>query len=309
MIEVTDLRKSYGKTQAVAGLSFRVEPGEVVGLLGPNGAGKTTTMEILEGLRRPDGGRALVLGQDVSKGLAPVRPRIGVVLQSGALLERATVAELMRLYRLMYARTLDGNALLDRVGLADKRQTLVGGLSGGQKQRLAMALALVGDPDLIFLDEPTANLDPQGRALLWDMVRDRVLKDGHGRAALLTTHSMEEAQSLCTRVAIVDHGRLLAMDSPSALVNQHCPGAKVSFETDPQTMPDAYAGIDGFDSIGPVTGGTRQVHLSGLRLEPMLASLMSAQQAHGFTIDNLSVERHTLADVFLKLTGRDLRDG
>lgn len=305
MIEVQDLRKSYGKTQAVAGLSFRVEPGEVVGLLGPNGAGKTTTMEILEGLRRPDGGRALVLGRDVSKGLQPVRTRIGIVLQSSALLERATVGELMRLYRLMYPEPQDGTALLQRVGLAEKTDAQVGSLSGGQKQRLAMALAIAGNPDLLFLDEPTANLDPQGRALLWDMVRERVA--GTGRAALLTTHSMEEAQALCSRVAIVDHGRLLAVGTPAALVNEHCPGAHVSFETEAQAPVETFAGVEGFQSLEPQPGRSR-VHFAAPRLEPLLASLMAAQVAHGFAIENLSVERSTLGDVFLKLTGRELRD-
>lgn len=314
MIEVEDLRKSYGKTQAVAGLSFRVEPGEVVGLLGPNGAGKTTTMEILEGLRRPDGGRAEVLGRDVRKGLEPVRTRMGIVLQTGALLERATVGELLKLYGLMYPRPRDGRALLERVGLSDKRDSLVGGLSGGQKQRLAMALALTGDPDLLFLDEPTANLDPQGRALLWDMVRELVAEGrtgGRGRAALLTTHSMEEAQSLCSRVAIVDHGKLLAMDTPSALINAICPGAHITFETgiaeDGTEAEAEFAGIEGFEAVEPGIG-SRRVRLSGERLEPMLASLMAAQARSGFAIANLSVERNSLADVFLKLTGRELRD-
>ena len=327
MIDVQELRKRYGKTEAVAGLSFRVEPGEVVGLLGPNGAGKTTTMEILEGLRRPDDGTAIVLGRDVRKGLEPVRTRMGVVLQTGALLERAKVGELMSLYALMYPKPREGKALLDRVGLTDKRDALVGGLSGGQKQRLAMALALTGDPDLLFLDEPTANLDPQGRALLWDMVRELVAEgraQGREKAALLTTHSMEEAQGLCSRVAIVDHGKLLAMDTPSALINAICPGAHITFETDsgetdaggtdggepdvPDAEGSAFAGIEGFEGVERV-GAVRRVRLSGPRLEPMLASLMAAQAARGFAIGNLAVERNTLADVFLKLTGRDLRDG
>ncbi len=318
MIEVQELRKSYGKTMAVDGLSFRVGAGEIVGLLGPNGAGKTTTMEILEGLRRPDGGTAIVLGRDVLKGLDPVRTRMGVVLQTGALLERAKVGELMKLYALMYPKPRDGKALLDRVGLTDKKDALVGGLSGGQKQRLAMALALTGDPDLLFLDEPTANLDPQGRALLWDMVRELVVEgraQGRQKAALLTTHSMEEAQSLCTRVAIVDGGKLLAMDTPSALINAICPGAHITFETDmgETEAGDGEAGaadfarIEGFEAVEPWAGG-RRVRLSGSRLEPMLASLMAAQAARGFAIGNLSVERNSLADVFLKLTGRELRD-
>nr|WP_119677578.1 ABC transporter ATP-binding protein [Indioceanicola profundi] len=305
MIVVEGLRKSYGATLAVNGMDLRVEPGEVVGLLGPNGAGKTTTMEILEGLRRPDGGTARVLGRDVQSGLEPVRDRIGVVLQSGSILERATVGELTRLYGLMYQRALPARELLERVGLADKGKSLAGSLSGGQKQRLAMVLALIGDPDLLFLDEPTANLDPQGRALLWDMVRERTL--GTGRAALLTTHSMEEAQALCSRVAIMDKGRLLAMDSPSALVNQHCPGATVTFETDQDSPEELFQAIDGFSGIERAGDG-RRVSLSGPRLEPMLAALMSRQQQTGFPIGNLSVERFTLADVFLKLTGRDLRD-
>ncbi|MFM2045609.1 MAG: hypothetical protein RLY86_4185 [Pseudomonadota bacterium] len=314
MIVVCDLRKRYGDLQAVDGLSLRVEPGEIVGLLGPNGAGKTTSMEIMQGLRRADSGTVRILGRDAAGGLEPVRTRIGTVLQSGTVLERATVAELGRLYSLMYARSLPVAPLLERVGLADKTRVLAGGLSGGQKQRLAMALALIGDPDLLFLDEPTANLDPQGRALLWDMVRERS-KDG-GRAALLTTHSMEEAQSLCHRVAIMDKGRLLDMGAPAALVDRHCPGATVTFLTDPApdagpaadpALTGALTGINGFQGAEAGRDGL-VVRLSGPRLEPMLASLMAAQQVHGFTIANLSVERRTLADVFLTLTGRDLRD-
>jgi ABC-2 type transport system ATP-binding protein len=215
-IEVERLEKRYGSTVAVADLSFSVSTGEVFGLLGPNGAGKTTTVEILEGYRRPDSGRVLVLGLDPEADGAALRSRMGVMLQEGGLAPGMKAIEALRLFAAFYAGAEDPDELLERVGLADRRTTLVRRLSGGQRQRLSLALALVGRPDLVFLDEPTAGMDPHARATTWELVR--ALRD-RGVTVVLTTHAMDEAEQLCDRVAIVDHGRLVTCGSPFELTN------------------------------------------------------------------------------------------
>ncbi len=215
MISVRDLRKSYGSVEAVRGISFDVARGEVFGLLGPNGAGKTTTVEILEGLREADGGTAVVAGVDVRKDPSGVKERIGVQLQSSAFPEHFTAKEMVELFALFYRRKVDALALLRAVGLDDRARQMAEKLSGGQRQRLSIAVAMVNEPQVLFLDEPTTGLDPQARRNLWDLVRDIRAR---GTTVLLTTHYMDEAEVLCDRVAIVDAGRIIALDPPRALI-------------------------------------------------------------------------------------------
>ncbi len=215
IIQVKDLRKSYGDLKAVDGVSFSVSSGEVFGILGPNGAGKTTTVEILEGMRTADSGTALVNGIDVRKDPRAVKRVIGIQLQSSAYFERLNLTEILDVMASLYHRAIDASALLNKVQLADRAKAQFKELSGGQKQRFSIAATLVNDPVLLFLDEPTTGLDPQARRHMWELVKQF---QSEGRTVLLTTHYMEEAEELCNRVAIMDHGRIVAMDRPEALV-------------------------------------------------------------------------------------------
>ena len=215
IVSVRDLRKSYGRTEAVAGISFDVRQGEVFALLGPNGAGKTTTVEILEGLRTADSGTVTVAGIDVRKDPSGVKGRIGVQLQQSAFPENFLAHEIVELFALFYERKVDSRALLRAVGLEDKADQKSEKLSGGQRQRLSIAVAMVNEPQVLFLDEPTTGLDPQARRNLWELIRD-IRK--RGTTVFLTTHYLDEAEVLCDRVAIMDAGRIIAQDSPRALI-------------------------------------------------------------------------------------------
>jgi ABC-2 type transport system ATP-binding protein len=216
IIQVEDLRKSYGDLKAVDGVSFAVGAGEVFGILGPNGAGKTTTVEILEGMREPDSGTALVNGIDVQKYPREVKKIIGIQLQSSAFFDRLNLAEILDVMASIYRRQINAMELLGTVELADRAKSLFRDLSGGQKQRFSVASTLVNDPVLLFLDEPTTGLDPQARRHMWELIQRF---KSEGRTVLLTTHYMEEAAELCDRVAIMDHGKIVAMDRPAALVD------------------------------------------------------------------------------------------
>ncbi len=216
IIQVKDLRKSYGDLKAVDGVSFSVSAGEIFGILGPNGAGKTTTVEILEGMRKPDGGTVMVNGIDVQKDPRAVKKVIGIQLQSSAFFDRLSLAEILDVMASLYYREVDALELLREVELADRAGALFKELSGGQKQRFSVASTLVNDPILLFLDEPTTGLDPQARRHMWALVQRF---KSEGRTVLLTTHYMEEAEELCDRVAIMDHGKIVAMDRPTALVD------------------------------------------------------------------------------------------
>src|SRR6266545_31240 len=227
VISVHGLVKRYGDVHAVDGIDFEVAAGEVFGLLGPNGAGKTTTVEILEGLRAPDGGQAFVLGVDVANGADSLKPRIGVSLQTAALYPKLTVVELIELFRSFYPRARPTQELIDALELGERKNAQTRELSGGQRQRLAVALALVNDPELVFLDEPTTGLDPAARRALWDLVRD--LKD-NGKTILLTTHYMEEAEILCDRIAIMDHGKILEMGTVDELITKRFRERAVHFD-------------------------------------------------------------------------------
>ena len=215
IVQVEELRKSYGSVVAVDGVSFSVQAGEVFALLGPNGAGKTTTVEVLEGMRAPDSGRALVGGISVEKDPRGVKALIGVQLQSSAFFDRLRLTELLQVFASFYGRRIDPMVLLKEMELEEKARAQYRELSGGQKQRFSIACALVNDPPIVFLDEPTTGLDPQGRRHMWDLIRGF---KAMGRTVLLTTHYMEEAETLCDRVAIMDRGRIIAMDSPESLI-------------------------------------------------------------------------------------------
>ncbi len=214
-IEVSQLRKSYNGVKAVDGISFQVREREIFGILGPNGAGKTTTVEILEGLRRADGGRAVVAGIEVGKDPQRVKSLIGVQLQASAFFANMTLIELLDLFASLYHRTVDAKSILERVGLGEKARSDVQKLSGGQKQRFSIATALVNEPRILFLDEPTTGLDPQARRNLWELAQG-IRREG--RTIVLTTHYMDEAETLCDRVAIMDHGKILSLDRPGVLI-------------------------------------------------------------------------------------------
>src|SRR5213592_4906287 len=228
VIEVAHLRKLYGSTVAVDDVSFEVFEGEIFGLIGPNGAGKTTTMECIEGVRKADAGRTTVLGLDPARDAHALQKRIGVQLQQAQLQKRIRVWEAVDLWASLYPRSVDGRELLDQLGLTEKRNASFMSLSGGQKQRLFIALALINDPEVVFLDELTTGLDPQARRAIWDLVRG--IRE-RGKTVVLTTHLMEEAERLCDRVAIIDHGRIVDVDTPDALVARHCPERTVVLTT------------------------------------------------------------------------------
>jgi len=293
---------------AVDGLDLEVRRGECFGLLGPNGAGKTTTVEILEGLLQPTAGDVEVLGKRWGRDDEALRQAIGITLQETHLYERLTVRELLQLFRSFYARGREPDEVIRLVSLEEKAGAWYDRLSGGQKQRLAVATALVGDPELLFLDEPTTGLDPQSRRQLWDVVTD--LKRA-GKTVLLTTHYMDEAERLCDRVAIVDRGKVITQGTPRELVSAHVGQEIVEFELagDPAgqaTLDEAaLAALPSVQAARRAAGGwqlvTDQVHLA-------IPALLSALQARGLSAGALSTHRATLEDVFVTLTGRRLRD-
>ncbi len=302
VIEVRGLIKRYGELVAVDGIDFDVGAGEIFGLLGPNGAGKTTTVEILEGLRAPDGGRAMVLGVDVASGADSLKPRIGVSLQTAALYPKLTVVEVIDLFRSFYPAARSTADLIDMLELGERRDARTKDLSGGQRQRLAVALALVNDPELVFLDEPTTGLDPAARRSLWSLIEG--LK-ADGRSVLLTTHYMEEAEVLCDRLAIMDHGRILEMGTVEALIAKRFEDRAVRFD-----RIDAIADAD-LERLPAVTsikhdGDAMLLYTSDVAAT--VGALLAITEAHGIEPRNLGIRRATLEDVFLDLTGRALRD-
>src|SRR4026209_895402 len=229
VVHVAAIRKTYGRTVAVDEVSFDVQPGEIFGLIGPNGAGKTTTMECVEGLRTPDRGDISVLGLDPFRDVYALQDRIGVQLQAAQLQKRIKVWEAVDLWASIYRHPVNGDVLLEQLGLTDKRNAWFMTLSGGQKQRLFIALALINDPEVVFLDELTTGLDPQACRAIWDLVRGI---RSRGKTVFLTTHLMEEAERLCDRVAIIDHGRIVDIDTPEGLLRRHCPERTVVLTTD-----------------------------------------------------------------------------
>jgi ABC-2 type transport system ATP-binding protein len=298
------LQKSYGAVRAVVDLDLTISAGECFGLLGPNGAGKTTTIEICEGLLDPDGGSVEVLGMRWNTHGTDLRGQLGIQLQDTQLSEKLTVTETVRLFRSFYAKGPGVDEVLALVQLDEKRNARVGALSGGQKQRLAIALAIVGDPRLLFLDEPTTGLDPQSRRQLWDLI-GRFRQEG--RTILLTTHYMDEAEKLCDRIAIVDHGRVIALDSPRALIAslgaEHVVGFKL--EDAAAVNEQALASLDG------VTGIRRDsdsYELTSTELRRTVPALLAHVERERLRLAELRTHSATLEDVFVALTGRHLRD-
>ena len=306
-LRVSGLRKSYGAVTAVDGLDLTVATGECFGLLGPNGAGKTTTIEICEGLTEPDAGEVEVLGRTWDRDEGALRERLGIQLQETQLAEKLTVDETVRLFRSFYARGRDVNEVIDVVQLGEKRGARVGKLSGGQKQRLALACAIVGDPELLFLDEPTTGLDPQSRRQLWDLI---VELRASGRSIVLTTHYMEEAERLCDRVAIVDHGHVIALGSPRELIASLGAEHVVEF-----TVPGAPAGALTTDVLRDLDGVRAAREQDGrwtlevVELARAVPALLGELARRGLVLGDLATHSATLEDVFVSLTGRQLRDG
>ncbi len=302
VIRVDSLIKRYGEIKAVDGIDFEVAAGEVFGLLGPNGAGKTTTVEILEGLRSPDGGRATVLGVDVASGAGSLKPRIGVSLQTASLYPKLTVVEVIDLFRSFYPHSRPTDELIGDLELGERRHAQTRELSGGQRQRLAVALALVNDPELIFLDEPTTGLDPAARRSLWDLIRK--LKAA-GRTVLLTTHYMEEAEVLCDRLAIMDHGRILEMGTVDELISKRFKQRAVHFDS---VAALSEADLHALPGVSSVKHDADETLLYTSDVATTIGALLSLTEARNVDPQNLGVRRATLEDVFLDLTGRALRD-
>jgi ABC-2 type transport system ATP-binding protein len=302
-IEVDGLEKRYGEVHAVKGVSFAVSRGETFGILGPNGAGKTTTLEMIEGLTRPDSGSIEILGNAVWPNPTRVQNHIGVQLQKNALFENLTAAELLDLFARFYGVPLEGRAprLLALVGLGEKAEAQARQLSGGQQQRLAIALALVHDPEIVFLDEPTTGLDPQARRNLWDVIRAVAAEN---RTVVLTTHYLDEAETLCDRVAIMDGGRIIALDSPQALIEGLHGRSRVVFDGD-GLEEDSLAVLEGVQSV---TSGEGAYELISVEPQRTLLGLVALAEERGVELRRLSVRQPTLEDVFLEATGTVFRE-
>lgn len=302
VISCIDLRKHYPDVKAVDGIDLEVFRGECFGLLGPNGAGKTTTIEILEGLNTPDSGDVRILGMTWRDNENELRQRIGVSLQETQLAEKLTVYEILRLFRSFFNQGPDPDELLKSLSLDEKRNSRFVKLSGGQKQRLAVACALVGEPDILFLDEPTTGLDPQSRLQLWDLVAEYRKRGG---TVLLTTHYMEEAERLCDRIAIIDHGKRIALGTPAELIAKLEAPHVIEFVSTPELDESAFANIPGYH------GSLRRMGQWQLRVDSLAAAvpqLLAIVEERGAKLDTLSTHAVTLEDLFVALTGRELRD-
>ncbi|MBX3030535.1 MAG: ABC transporter ATP-binding protein [Chloroflexi bacterium] len=301
-IRVHELRKRYADIQAVDGVSFEVQRGEIFGMLGPNGAGKTTTVEMMEGLRVPDSGEVRVLDLDATRQASALKQRIGVALQTAALYPNLTVTEIIDLFGSFYRRSRPTQELIDALDLGERRDAATKVLSGGQRQRLSVALALVNDPEVLFLDEPTTGMDPQARRSLWGLVRDLAAR---GTTVVLTTHYMEEAEELCDRIAVMDHGRVLELGTVSDLVSQRFHERAVRF-TDVPALTDP--------ELAALPGATRVVRDQGTAevwtrdVAATIGGLLALTRERAVEPADLAVRRATLEDLFLELTGRALRD-
>ncbi|HXM93401.1 MAG TPA: ABC transporter ATP-binding protein [Candidatus Dormibacteraeota bacterium] len=302
VIQVSRVRKTYGSTVAVDEVSFEVYDGEIFGLIGPNGAGKTTTMECIEGLRTPDRGGISVLGLDPFNDVYKLQERIGVQLQQAQLQKRIKVWEAVDLWASLYQKkAIDGERLLEQLGLTDKWDAWFMNLSGGQKQRLFIALALINDPEVVFLDELTTGLDPQSRRAIWDLVRG--IRE-RGKTVFLTTHLMEEAERLCDRVAIIEHGRIIDIDRPESLVSRHCPERTVVLDTDDPLADERLRAIPGVEAV---ICSDSQFTIRGLG-DDLVTEVIHCLSENRIRVTDFRTILPNLEDVFLKLTGHSIRD-
>lgn len=302
ILQVENLVKNYGDVQAVRGVSFSVEEGEVFGLLGPNGAGKTTTVEILEGLRNLDGGRVSVCGLDPQRQSTALKHEIGASLQSTSLPDKIRVTEALRLFASFYKRGRKPEELLKRFGLEEKRNAFYSQLSGGQKQRLALAMALVNDPQVVFLDEPTAGLDPQVRREIYQVIEELRREK---KTILMTTHYIEEAERLCDRVAIVDQGKVIAIGTPRELKAHSADATRIEVRLSKPETDGALKNLEGVTDAREV-GGTYVLHSK--RPPQTIVSLVKHLEAEGNDLVSLEIATPSLEDVFIEMTGRRLRD-
>jgi ABC-2 type transport system ATP-binding protein len=305
-VAVRELRKSYGAVEAVRGVSFEIGAGECFGLLGPNGAGKTTTVEVLEGLLPASSGEVTLLGRRWGRDDREIRERLGVCLQQTVLSEKLEVGETVGLFRSFYRQGREPREVVREVGLQEKERALVGTLSGGQKQRLAVACALVGDPELLFLDEPTTGLDPQSRRQVWDIVNGFKRQ---GRTVVLTTHYMDEAEKLCDRISVVDHGRIIAQGTPRELIRSlggdHVIEITVEEGGPGELLPGELADLP---SVRAAHAEASHLVLTVTEPHVAIAPLLERVASRGFALASLAIRHASLEDVFVSLTGRRLRD-
>ena len=301
-VDIVGLAKSYGRTAAVAGLTLRAERAQVTAILGPNGAGKTTTVEICEGYRRADAGQVRVLGLDPVRDARALRPRVGVMLQAGGIPTTARAGEYLKVMARFYAQPIDPGLLIDRLGLAASVRTPFKRLSGGQQQRLSLAAAVIGRPELVFLDEPTAGLDPQARHATWDLITGL---RASGASVILTTHQMDEAEQLADHVLIVDHGQVVADGTPAELTGT---AGQLRFRAEPDLDTESLlAALPPGSAAKESPAGHYLVQVTG-RVDPQLLAAVTAWCAdRGVLAQSLRIESRTLEDVFLELTGRELR--
>jgi ABC-2 type transport system ATP-binding protein len=302
IIEVHNLTKRYGEVQALRGVSFEVQEGEVFGLLGPNGAGKTSTVEILEGLRPADSGIVTVCGLDPQTPGNTFKQEIGAVLQATALPDKLRVGEAVSMFASFYKRRRDPAALLKRFGLEEKRNTFYSQLSGGQKQRLALAMSLVNEPKVLFLDEPTAGLDPQVRREIYTIIEE--LKKER-KTIVLTTHYIEEAEKLCDRVAIVDQGRVIAQGTPRELKQRSAGTTRIELRL---ARPEPDAALKQLEGVADCHASNGAYVVHSTRVPQTIVSLVKYLETHGNELSSLDIAAPSLEDVFLELTGRRLRD-
>jgi ABC-2 type transport system ATP-binding protein len=302
VVEVRGLTKRYGDVTAVNEVSFDIEKGEIFGLLGPNGAGKTTTIEMIEGLRKPDSGTVKVCDIDVLLGIDKVKEIIGVQLQSTTLYDKIRIGEAIELFGGYYRKSLPTAQVLDEVSLDNKETSFVEALSGGQRQRLALALALVNEPEILFLDEPTTGLDPQARRNVWDVI-DRLRE--RGKTIVLTTHYMEEAERLCDRVGIMDQGKIIALDAPSDLIAKQNPESAVELITSNGVSKELFHRLP---RVSKVTQDGNRFILYSKEASSVLIQLTHLSESGGLDLESISVRKATLEDVFLELTGKKLRE-
>ena len=302
VIEVKNLYKSYGDVKAVTGINFSVSKGEIFGMLGPNGAGKTTTMEIVEGIRNADSGEVEVLGMNIRQHQRQVKANIGVQLQTTSLYPRLSVREVLDLFGSFFPRHVSADKLIEMVELEDSSSKLCINLSGGQQQRLSVALAMVNDPSILFLDEPTSGLDPQSRHNIWKVIE---YVRSEGKSVFITTHYMEEAERLCDRLAIVDHGKIIVTDRPKTLIAQHFKEEAIEFELDEHIDEEVFRQMAGVTNA-QLENGKMIIYSSEVPIT--ISALMELAKQRNIQLTNLYVRRATLEDVFLKLTGRKIRE-